>query len=386
MTFIHILCRVMKPYRLFRVVLPAFVALAAASCSNSEPQTGDSGLGPPETVRAVEAVELVAGRLGGEVHVRGRIRGRSEATAVSETQGRIQSVHFDLGDEVRRGDALVRLANRTEQLAVEQAREQLASARTEADAVERRRERGGASAGELSSARANLRGVERQLAQAEEAYENRTIRAPIAGRIASIGASISSGDYIQNGASVARIVDLERLRLEAPVGRHQIASLERGQPARVLIRDCDEDIHARVSAVSAGADRETGSFVVAIEWDRAEGGCGGTLRSGMSASAVIETSRGAEGVLVPTAAFRTDSGGAGSDGAGSGRDQRVALFVVEDGQAVLREVQLLDRLGATGVARSGVSAGETVIVTGVSRLRDGDRVEATRVADSGEIE
>ncbi len=328
---------------------------------------------------AVEAVEVVEGRLGGEVAMTGRIRGKREAPVISETQGRIERVLVDLGDDVEAGDVLVELPSRSEQFALAQAEANLASARSELESAESRRERGSASSAEVSRARANLRGAEQQVAQAEDALDRRTITAPISGRVASLGADIDVGATLSSGSAVAHIVDMSRVRLNASVGRREITPIERGQAATVHIRDCEDVIEAKVHAVGSRADGETGSFTVAIEWDN--GDCVGMLRSGLSARAVVETGQGTQGVLVPTAAIRT---GVGATTAGAGETANV--FVLADGRAHLREVVIADRLGPRAVVSTGLEPGEQVAVTAVSRLRDGDLIDGTLIATSEEIE
>lgn len=367
-----------------RVVAPLFLVVIVAGCGNfaggdDDENEEDFEAVAESRVRAVEAVELTEGRLGGEVRVFGRIRGTREATVISETQGQIESVHFDLGDRIEAGEVLVRLPDRTEEFAVEQARAQLETAESELESVESRRERGSASSAELSGARGNVFGAQQQLAQAEEAYENRTIRAPISGNIASIGQSVGEGDYLSSGTTVTRVVNMDRARLNASVGRRQVNMLEPGQPATVHVTDCRPEFEATVHSVSAGADEQTGSFAVAIEWDTE---CPTEeLRSGLSAEATVQTGEGTQGIIVPTAALRSRVGEtAGGEGA------TAELFVLEDGTAVSREVVIAERLGARAVASSGVEAGELVAVSGVSRLRDGDTIEAQRIGTSGEIE
>ena len=359
----------------------AFVALLVLGACGSPEEASNNAEpdAPAERPRAVEAVEVVEGRLGGQVAMTGRIRGKREASVVSETQGRIDRVHVDLGDEVAAGDVLVELPSRSEALALAQAEANLASARSELESVESRRERGSASSSELSRARANLRGAEQQVVQAEDALDTRSITAPISGRVATLGFDIDEGGTLASGTTVARIVDMSRVRLNASVGRREIARLEQGQAATVHIRDCEDVIEARLEAVGSRADEETGSFAVAIEWDN--GDCIGMLRSGLSARATVDTGQGTAGILLPTAAIRT---GVGATTAGAGETAEV--FVIADGRAQLREVLVTERLGPKAVVSEGLQSGERVAVSGVSRLRDGDAVDATVIATSEEIE
>ncbi len=356
------------------------VALTLGACGAPGGENDNEEVDPSaDRPRAVEAVEVVEGRLGGQVTMTGRIRGTREASVASETQGRIERVAVDLGDEVDSGDVLVALPSRSEELALAQAEENLASARSELESAESRRERGSASAAEVSRARANLRGAEQQVAQAEDALDRRTITAPISGRVAAIGPDIDEGASLGSGAQVARIVDMSDVRLNASVGRREIAGIERGLTASVQVRGCDETINARVAAVGTQADSETGSFTVGIEWSN--GNCTGMIRSGLSARAVVDTGEGTTGILIPAAAIRT---GVGATTAGPGETAEV--FVLSDGQAHVRQVLIAERLGPRAVVSEGLEPGERLAVSGVSRLRDGDAVEGTVIATSEEIE
>lgn len=357
-----------------------FVAVATlVACGSPEQEDSAEFEAEDERARAVEAVEVVEGRLGGEVSMTGRIRGAREAGVLSETQGRIDAVRVDLGDEVESGDVLVELPSRSEELSLEQAEANLESARSELQSVESRRERGSASGAEVSQARANLRGAEQQLASARDQLDTRTITAPISGQVASLGADIDEGASLSSGVEVARIVDMSRVRLDASVGRREIRDISRGLPATVRVRDCEESIDARVEAVGSRADEQTGSFTVAIEWEN--GDCADMIRSGLSAGATVDTGGGTSGILVPTAAIRS---GVGGNTAAAGETAEV--FVISDDRAMVREVVIADRLGPRAVVSDGLEPGEQVVVSGVSRLRDGDAVDGTVISTSEEVE
>jgi cobalt-zinc-cadmium efflux system membrane fusion protein len=89
----------------------------------------------------------------------------------------------------------------------------------------------------------------------------------------------------------------------------------------------------------------------------------------MSASAVVSTEDTSEGLLVPTAAIRrvgdTDF-----------------VFVETNGVVERREVSVRDRFGPRAIVSSGVAVGDRVAITAVSRLRDGDAVQATMIGTS----
>ncbi len=330
-------------------------------------ETGYEGATP---TLAVETVELTEGRICGNLRVSGRVSGVREANIVSETQGRVESVEFDLGARVERGDVLVRMDDRVEAAALEQAREQLEAARADLGSLERRADSGSVSRSDLTNARAAARGTESNYEQARRTYSNRTIVAPFSGRVAVKEAAASEGNYLNAGTRVARIVDMERLRLEAPVGARNVRNVTVGASATIELPACDGPVFAEVVAIAAGSDADTGSFIVALEW---ENSCGDAVRSGMAATAEIECPVARGGIVLPTAAL-----GAGGEG--------LAVFVVEDGRVSQREVELRARLGARAIVETGVELGEEVVISAVSRLRDGDPVRATRIGESGELQ
>lgn len=353
------------------MVLTALIVtalLVVTGCAAEETNdTANEQSSPVAQPRAIETMEVVEGRLGGEVRVSGLVAGTREADVVAETQGIIRAVEFDIGRSVEEGDALVRFDDRTERLAMEQAMEQRDVARLELEALERQSERGTVSRTALTNARAALRGAEVSYERALRTYENRTVRAPISGRVASRAEGMLEGNFVTQGSRVARIVDTTRVRLSGSVGEREVRFLQVGQPATVNVTAWgSEGLEATVVAVAAGSDGQTGSFPVAVEWDNC---CGDVVRSGMSATAVVTTEDTSEGLLVPTAAIR-----------------RVGdadfVFVETDGVVEQREVRLRDRFGPRAIVSNGVSAGDRVAITAVSRLRDGDEVQATMIGTS----
>jgi membrane fusion protein (multidrug efflux system) len=294
----------------------------------------------------------------------------SEARVVSETQGIIRDVRFELGEEVGRGELLVALDSEIERLQMEQARRQLETARLELSATEQLAERGSTSQAELARVRANAAGAEAAYEQAKKRFEDKSITAPIAGRVAGKSANVTPGNYLNPGVEVARIVDLRELEMEIAVGEREVGFLATGTSVSVSIPACPdlEAQDAAIVSVAAGSDPGTGSFPAVIRWENT---CGDTVRSGMSASARIEAQGAEEVLVVPTQAVARDGEGA-------------YVFVAGDGSARRARVETGRRLGSRTEITAGLSSGDIVITTATSRLRDGDSVEVTIADERGE--
>lgn len=318
---------------------------------------------------AVEGMEVSFGSILQQIEGAGIVEGIHEATVVSEVQGPITAVSFELGDYVEEGAVLVRVDDTVARLSLEEARQAVESAQLDLTATERRFQNGSASQAELSRARTVTNGALARLGVAQEAFSNHTVRAPIDGFVASRGEDIGRGNYLNPGTPVARVVDLSSLRLEIAVGERELGYIENGTTAAVTIPVCGSDpIEASVTSIAAGADLRTGSFPVAIEWPNS---CE-KVRSGMSASVVIEAQNGQELLIAPSAAIRSDRNGA-------------YVYLSVDNTVERRDVEIGERLGERVEVLSGLDNGDIVIISGLSALSEGSAVETTVVGRSSEV-
>ncbi|NBF40472.1 MAG: efflux RND transporter periplasmic adaptor subunit [Spirochaetes bacterium] len=345
---------------------------AGGEAGGSETENGDDAgssatwqaeAAGPEGPLAVEAVEVRRAPLVTNVTASGVIRGIREARVVSETQGIIRGTDFELGQAVAAGERLVSLDSDVERLQMEQARRQLETARVELRATEQLAERGNASQVELARVRAAASGAEAAYEQAKKRFEDKSIAAPISGRIAAKSSTVTPGNYLNPGVEVARIVDLARLEMEISVGEREVGYLEVGAPVSVTVPACPdaEAPGAEVASIAAGTDPGTGSFAAVIRWDNT---CPDRVRSGMSANATIEP-QGVERVLqVPSQAVVRNNDGA-------------FVFVAADGVVRRARVEVGRRMGARTEITAGLSEGDIVVTTATSRLRDGDEITAT---------
>ncbi len=324
------------------------------------PGGGGTESGEGRTPLAVEAVEVTSQRLVQEVRGSGVVRGSREATLVSETEGVLEFVDFRLGEFVEEGQALAGLDDTVERLNYEQARQELQRATIELNAVERQAEAGTTSEAELSRVRSAASGARARVEQTRELLENRTLTAPISGYVASRADSLTPGNYLRRGLEVARIVDLARLEVEISVGEREVRFLEVGSPATVTIPSCERGtMPAAVEAIAAGSDLNTGSFPVVVAW---ENDCG-DIRSGVSAGVSIEPTNQRSRLVIPASAVLEDGGD--------------HVFLAEEGSAVRREVTVEERLGNRAAISEGLSPGETVLVSGLTVLADGEPVDVT---------
>jgi RND family efflux transporter MFP subunit len=346
-----------------------FAGVQFQSCNQSEKPAADRVVKP---ARAVEAVTVTTGVLNRHIEAAGVIAGINEAYVVSESQGIIRRVAFELGDSVGRGRLLVGLDNTIAKLNMERAEQQYETEKMNLNTVEKLFSNKAAAKAELVRAKASYKAAKASYETAQKAYKDCSIRAPISGYIAHREAVITVGNFCAAGSRVARIVDISSLKLEVAVGEREVSFIEEGAKAVVRVpAACEKkSFDAKVKAVAAGADAATGSYAVQIVWENT---CDRRLKSGMSAVAKIETRAQEPVVLVPAAAIIEISG---RDAVMLSVKKRATPAFIRQGRQAGNRIEILE----------GISNGDIVIVSGLTSLAKGDDVLVSIIGESGSWE
>jgi HlyD family secretion protein len=234
---------------------------------------------------------------------------------------------------------------------------------------------------DLISSRESVRQIESQIQEARQRLRQTEIKSPIGGRVTRIGMQVgetavpSAGNV--PGSTLVEVADTGSVLAEINVDEADIARIRIGQRAKVVPPGSEQAVlEARVEQIAMSSRTIAGQGKVFSVKLRLAAGSTDAYRSGMTCRAEILLGDGAKPVLsVPLQAIRYDEA-AKDPGA-----QRAALFVVRDGRAQLRKVELGVSDDAFVQVTSGVSPGED-IVTGphatLRFLRDGDHVVLAR--------
>ncbi len=352
------------------IFIVSLVLILFSGCSGPpESETGTNDSPQEQPPLAVEALEVSTGPLITQITGSGTISGSSEALVVSQTQGIIEQVSFELGRKVAKGETLVQVDSEIARLNMEQAGEQLENARIDYQTKQRLVEQGGASRAELLRARSALRGAEARYKQTQKTFEDCSITAPISGFIAEKQATATIGNYLSPGMQVAKVVNLDTLRLQLSVGEGVIGQVREGSSATVTIpAACEgQSFSAQVTAIAAGSDPGTGSYPVVLEF---ENQCGTAVKSGMSAEASITPAGDREVLIIPSAALAR-------------RNEQEVVFIADQGTVKVQPISQGRRVGNRIEVVQGLEAGNLLIISGTTSLSDGDRVAATKVGESG---
>jgi len=222
-------------------------------------------------------------------------------------------------------------------------------------------------------------------------FEPAPVPATIDGTVARV--YLDRGENVTPQTAVALVVDQSEIIARAEVPERYAARASVGQSVRVRVDAYPaRTFPGRVWKVSPVVDPATRSTLIEAKIENASG----QLRSGMFGEVTLVTGSRAGVVAVPKDALADGDGpGGGGQGAAVAGGQASSapggggaptVFVVENGKAVRREVELGLRGEQFLEIRKGVRPGDKVVVFGLYGLKDGSPVEVLAELAGGEKE
>lgn len=359
------------------------LAFFAAACSPVEEQV-EAGQAPQaqgqplptalSTPVQVRTASVQSAQLHWQASVPGVIEAFRKAVVAAEVDARVVARSVEPGDPVQAGQPLLLLDDERARIARDQAAAELR--RSEANAAQADSElirgrdlfaRQFISEDRLDALRFNLQrnraqavAAKAQLAAAQRALADTTIRAPFAGTAEQIHVQV--GDYLKRGAAVATVADFSLARVRAGVTASEAGRLDGAETAELALDALGgRRLSGRIQSVARLSEPASGTYPVEIWVEDPEG----RLREGMVATVHVPYAVVDSPASVPAeAVFR--------------RGGTMHVFVVESERAHLRPV----RTGRTGGGQveiiDGLATGETVVIDGQFALRDGAQVTIVR--------
>ncbi len=307
------------------------------------------------TLVMVEPISLVPDRVTVRVVGTGKaIRSASIHPAVS---GEVVEVAFKAGQRVIKGQALIRLDDKHQRLAVHLAQIAVNEMRRQVGRLEKLAPSGYASRARLQTARAELESAGVRLAQAMANLEDRTIYAPFDGVIGLT--ELDPGDRVNEDTQVASLDDRSQILVEFDVSEEFAGRIKVGDIISVKSwSSADKIYRGIVSATGSRIDRAMRSLRVQAQIANVDD----IIRPGSSFDVQLDFV-GAAYPSVREVAVQWSRDGA-------------YLWRVNDNKAEKVFVTLVRRDSGRVLVDGALNAGDLVVVEGVQGLRLGQKVEA----------
>jgi membrane fusion protein (multidrug efflux system) len=353
------------------MLLPV-LALGAAACGGSA--GGEvPGAVPvaPQRVVNVEVLVVAPETFADAIGVTGVVQAERDVTVAAEESGVIRELFVRKGRTVAAGQPIARIDDRVLRAQYDQARAEANLAR---ETFERQRrlwedERIGSEMNYLrarygaETAEANARVLAARL-------ERTIVRAPISGvldeRFVEIGTMVAPGTH------VARIIDIDTLRVTGGVPERYAGDIRPGAAATVIFDNLPAtEYTATASFVGAAIIEQNRTFPIEVAIPNRDG----TLKPGMVARVRLARGVARQALLLPReAVLRTESG--------------YTVFTVRDegGRLTARSTAVTTGPGAGNrvVIEAGLQPGDRVITVGQHQVANGDAVNIVARPGAGE--
>lgn len=280
----------------------------------------------------------------------GSIEGMQQNSAICKMGDPLAKINVQVGSVVQKDQVLAEYLFTGDNTQYQQAEEQVKLLEASTQRLREVKEKGGISQQDLDQAETQLKIAKMNLETARRAT---LILAPEAGVVTELKFKVGQTPGV--GGVLATIAKLNQVILKLNVTSQDIGYFKKGAAATVTVGG--EKIQGKVTLIPLAANPSTRFFPVEVTFNNKDK----KLLPGMYVTAELET-RQVNGVIVPTEAvvYRNGSN---------------AIWIVDaEGKARRKLVKLGVQTKDYIQIAEGLEGNETVIVEGMSRMNDGDKV------------
>ncbi|MDT3557340.1 efflux RND transporter periplasmic adaptor subunit [Stenotrophomonas maltophilia group sp. msm1] len=361
--------------RTFRTPVALIAALALAMTACSAPEA------TPEAAPRVSVVTVGPQVVQRDDELPGRVAAVRTAQIRAQVGGIVQRRLFEQGAEVRVGQALFQIDPAAFRADVDSAlaalqrseaalgRSRVQSQRLHALAAAQavsQQHRDDATA-EYEQARAAVNEARAILARRQLDLRYATVSAPIAGRIDQALVTEGALVGVADAEPMAVVQQIDQVYVDVRQPAAQLESLQRsaggGELPVTIIGAAGRPLPERGQMLFSGinVDARTGDVILRILVDNPQR----QLLPGMYVRAKVPRGAPASALTVPQQAVLRSAGG-----------QAYAWVIGGDGKAVIRTLEVDGSVDRQWLVRTGLKAGEKVVVEGQERLQEGVVVDA----------
>lgn len=284
----------------------------------------------------------------------GSVTSEVEATVRSRTEGIVQALNVQAGDEVVQGQVIVQLATEDRQLKLDRASLEARRLDREFRRSQQLFEQQLITKSALDSVESALKAAEAAVADAQKSLDFLRVRAPFDGVVESV--MVEVGSVVGAQSALLSLVDPSQLTITVELAQTDIAQVVKGQRASVARAGALPQAATvqRIAPLSSGVSRM-------FEVDLLPASTAG-LRAGMSVSAEIQVEKVQAHFVSPAWLFLDDNG-------------RVGVKTVStEGVVQFFPVELV-RADAQGFYVSGLPESVDIISVGAGFVSAGSTVE-----------
>ena len=329
------------------------VCFCLATGVNAAPAGGKSGgMGGGPPAMPVEVASVTQGTVNVDISAVGTLQANESVTIRPQISGRIETIHFDEGQTVKKGAKLFSLDASEYRAQVAESEATVKLAQLKFNRSQDLLKKNLISQQQYDEDAAKLDEVKAQLALYKDRLAKTEIRAPFSG--VSGLRKVSPGDVVQPGQELVNLEDIHLLKLDFRAPEIYLPELRIGLDVTVVTDAFPNEVFTgKVFAIAPRVEEASRSILLRakISNDR------GMLRPGIFAKVQLRLASRENALLIPEEALWP-----------VGRDMFV--YRVVDGKALMSKIKIGKRLKGQVEVLEGLNAGDTVITAGQMKLRN----------------
>lgn len=311
---------------------------------------------------AVTAIEIAKDKFQNPFQVQGLVESDQNVLISPEVPANVTQIFVKEGQRVAKGQVIASLDGSVAQSQIEELETRLSLAKTSFEKQERLWKQNVGSEMQYLQAKNNYESLKRSISTAKSQLGKYTLRSPISGRVDEIMAN--PGELVGGMTSgpVARIVNLQDIKIKANVSEKYVGQIEKGQDVKLYFPSLDLELNEKVYSVSDVIDPNNRTFVVYVKPTSNLEKLKPNLLALLTAYDYVESAA----ISIPTKLVRTDG------------EKYFVYAIATNGSkksVEKRYIEIGKQFPSETIIESGLEPGDLLINEGVNRVIAGDEVK-----------
>jgi RND family efflux transporter MFP subunit len=282
----------------------------------------------------------------------GRLEPVEEVTIIPKAMGEVTAVYVELGQKVTAGTVLFELDKTQIATSYNQAKAAYTDAQTNLNRMEALYKEGAVSLQQYEQAKTAYTVAKESYTAASDGMGNHTVTSPIDGYVTSI--NVDAGGIASQSMPAATIANIDKLEIDTNISEAVINKIKVSDKVDVIVSSVsDKPFPGTVTALSPAPAAGSLTYPMKVTLDNGNA----EIKPGMFAEVIIVSDRTSDVIALPSGAVLIKSG-------------KTVVAAIEDGKIVFRDVVVGVDNGELAEIKSGVKAGDTIVVEGQYYLEE----------------
>jgi membrane fusion protein, multidrug efflux system len=339
----------------------SLIFMLIVGCTDKKEKTTTAKEDPPVVVDVLVAQPSL---LSSTIEANGTVVAGEFLEVRPEVSGRITYLNIPEGSMVSQGTVLARLNDAELRAQLGKSTVQLSLAEKTLERYNELLNAGGINQNDVDIALNQANALKADIAYTQALIQKTVIKAPFTGKLGL--RQVSMGAYVSPSTVLATLQQVSAVKVDFTLPESDAGTVHKGDTIQIQLGENETRNRARILAIEPGANIQTRNLTVrAMLIDSVP-------NPGAFAKIIIPSVNPQQAIEVPTASIIPN-------------DRTNQVVMVKDGKAIFKDVVTGMRLANTVAVKEGLSAGDTVVVTGVLFVRPNSKVKIGKVKTLADV-